>query len=550
MCETMVLTLVLAVGGIAVLFCLPLNQQLFACGAMIIVCTVVFVCLLEMMLLRKMLVKHAEKLLDTLDDMIAEKEEISFPEYHDTLTVKIQDRMKQYHEIMIYTREENQKEKEMIQSMVSDIAHQVRTPAANLKMFAEILGRNNLSEERKKQFFTMMEAQTEKINFLMDAMTKMSRLETGLVSLHQKRQSLLDTLAEAMSEVMPKAMKKGITVTVSCPEETEQIRSFFIGEGEGLFRYMEPYTQWLQEYEEAISSGQCTMRIWGLDQDVFSMMEETDWILDGTWDPEQFAEGGYALAVGSDRSFKEQPNYSRGELVEVDGRTFKIMATVYLPDRMTQGGSYHMFVPEIVIPGTDFREMYPKTSIRKFYFNVKDQKEKDAEALLESYENRIGAPIAEESSYTLKQSFQKECVRSVFPELAAGVLLFFLGISGYINTQATMTLARTKEFAIFQSMGMSRRKIFQMILWECLCYVLISSVIAVTVGCLYSLTILKMSIRQELLSTGWVMTYRFTLFPLPILVLVGLITAVLLAVFCFCRSEKKSVVERIRQMEM
>lgn len=125
-----------------------------------------------------------------------------------------------------------------------------------------------------------------------------------------------------------------------------------------------------------------------------------------------------------------------------------------------------------------------------------------------------------------------------------------LGISGYINTQATMTLARTKEFAIFQSMGMSRRKIFQTILWECLCYVLISSVIAVTVGCLYSLTILKMSIRQELLSTGWVMTYRFTLFPLPILVLVGLITAVLLAVFCFCRSEKKSVVERIRQMEM
>lgn len=70
MCETMVLTLVLAVGGIAVLFCLPLNQQLFACGAMIIVCTVVFVCLLEMMLLRKMLVKHAEKLLDTLDDYI------------------------------------------------------------------------------------------------------------------------------------------------------------------------------------------------------------------------------------------------------------------------------------------------------------------------------------------------------------------------------------------------------------------------------------------------------------------------------------------------
>lgn len=221
--ETMLLTLVLAVGGIALLFCLPLSQELFAIGAAVIVCAAVSVCLLELFFLRKMLVAHTEKLLDTLDDMIVEKEEIHFPEYHDTLTVKIQDRMKQYHEIMLHTREENQKEKEMIQSMVSDIAHQMRTPAANLKLFAEILGRNNLSGEKKEQFLPMVEEQTEKINFLMDAMTEMSRLETGLVSLHQKRQSLLDTLAEAMSEVMPKALKKEITVTVSCPEETELV---------------------------------------------------------------------------------------------------------------------------------------------------------------------------------------------------------------------------------------------------------------------------------------------------------------------------------------
>lgn len=330
----------------------------------------------------------------------------------------------------------------------------------------------------------------------------------------------------------------------------EQIRSFFAGEGEEIFHYMEPYTQWLQEYEKATDSGRCTIRIWGIDQAVFPMLKEMDWILDGTWDLEQFAQGGYALAVGSDIPSKEQPNYSPGELVEIDGRTFEIMATVYLPDRMTQGGSYHMFVPEIVIPETDFRELYPETSIRKLYFNVEDRKEKEAETLLKSYEKRVGAPIAEESSYALKQSFREECIRSVFPELAAGCLLFLLGISGYINTQATMTLARTKEFAIFQSMGMSGKKIFQMILWECLCYVLVSSVIAVAVGCLYSLTILKRSIQRELFSTGWVMTYRFTLFPLPFLILAGIVAAVLLAVFCFFHSEKKSVVERIRQTEM
>lgn len=209
-----------------------------------------------------------------------------------------------------------------------------------------------------------------------------------------------------------------------------------------------------------------------------------------------------------------------------------------------------MFVPEIVIPGTDFREMYPKTSIRKFYFNVKDQKEKDAEALLESYENRIGAPIAEESSYTLKPEFSKGVRPFCFSGTGSRSFTVLFRDFRIYQHAGDNDIGENEGICDFPEHGDVEKEDFQMILWECLCYVLISSVIAVTVGCLYSLTILKMSIRQELLSTGWVMTYQFTLFPLPILVLVGLITAVLLAVFCFCRSEKKSVVERIRQMEM
>lgn len=221
--KTMALVFLIGIGGIALLTVLPLQKELFALGAAAIVCAAVAVCLLELVSLRKLLVEQAEQVLDTLDDMIAEKEEIRFPEYHDTLTVKIQDRMKQYHEIMLHTKETSRKEKETVQSMVSDIAHQARTPAANIRMFAEILGRKNIPEEKRQQFLTMMEEQTEKLHFLMEAMTKMSRLETGLVSLHRKRQPLLDTLAEAVSEVMPKALKKEITVTVSCPDSVELI---------------------------------------------------------------------------------------------------------------------------------------------------------------------------------------------------------------------------------------------------------------------------------------------------------------------------------------
>ena len=50
---------------------------------------------------------------------------------------------------------------------------------ANIRMFTGILKEHDLPEEKRRQFLETMEGQIGKLDFLMQSLIKMSRLETG-----------------------------------------------------------------------------------------------------------------------------------------------------------------------------------------------------------------------------------------------------------------------------------------------------------------------------------------------------------------------------------
>lgn len=116
-----------------------------------------------------------------LDDMAAEKTP-DFTITEDTLDGKISVRLKRLHEILDGKTEQSRREKEKLQALVSDISHQVKTPAANLKLYLELLARPGTDGEKRREFLQLSAAQAEKLEFLMNALVKMSRLETGLIT--------------------------------------------------------------------------------------------------------------------------------------------------------------------------------------------------------------------------------------------------------------------------------------------------------------------------------------------------------------------------------
>ena len=73
-----------------------------------------------------------------------------------------------------------QEQKEVIQKLISDIAHQTLTPISNLKIYGEIL--SEVSNENQEEIATILE-QTEKLDFLIQSLVKLSRMESVSLSL-------------------------------------------------------------------------------------------------------------------------------------------------------------------------------------------------------------------------------------------------------------------------------------------------------------------------------------------------------------------------------
>lgn len=103
--------------------------------------------------------------------------------------------------------------------LVSDISHQVKTPVSNLRMATDTLLARPVTDQERTDFLQGIRSQTDKLDFLFQALVKTSRLETGAIRLEKKNGLLFDTLAQTMSGIVYGAEQKNISVTVDCPED-------------------------------------------------------------------------------------------------------------------------------------------------------------------------------------------------------------------------------------------------------------------------------------------------------------------------------------------
>ena len=99
-----------------------------------------------------------------------------------------------------------------LSSLVSDIAHQSKTPLSSVKMYAELLGD---SEEA-----AVIRNQADRLGFLFDALVKLSRCECGLIDENLSPTPVpVDTLvSRATSDALPKADAKDIFIRADLPE--------------------------------------------------------------------------------------------------------------------------------------------------------------------------------------------------------------------------------------------------------------------------------------------------------------------------------------------
>ena len=221
-CILLGILLLLAVGVVSAAIYL-LTENITAVGYVFLFSVFVLLCVICFVtLIRRKLVMFSDSFCGQMDDMLSG--DIMQPKQtieEESLFYKINYRLGRLYEVMQENKNNIAKERADLQELISDISHQVKTPIANLKIINNTLLENEVPPQKQKEFLTAQASQLDKLDFLMQAMIKTSRLETGVISLDQKQQPVYDTLATALGWILLNAKKKQIDVQVECPEHLD-----------------------------------------------------------------------------------------------------------------------------------------------------------------------------------------------------------------------------------------------------------------------------------------------------------------------------------------
>ena len=221
-CILLGILLLLAVGVVSAAIYL-LTENITAVGYVFLFSVFVLLCVICFVtLIRRKLVMFSDSFCGQMDDMLSG--DIMQPKQtieEESLFYKINYRLGRLYEVMQENKHNIAKERADLQELISDISHQVKTPIANLKMINNTLLENEVPPQKQKEFLTAQASQLDKLDFLMQAMIKTSRLETGVISLDQKQQPVYDTLATALGWILFNAEKKQIDIQVECPEHLD-----------------------------------------------------------------------------------------------------------------------------------------------------------------------------------------------------------------------------------------------------------------------------------------------------------------------------------------
>nr|WP_325196002.1 HAMP domain-containing sensor histidine kinase [uncultured Oscillibacter sp.] len=162
---------------------------------------------------------RTRRLLKRLDDMLEKAITQGFTEedYDESLLSAVETKLARYLASSTVSARNLQAEKDKIKTLIADISHQTKTPLANVLLYAQLLSEQPLQDE-SRACVTALEGQAEKLQSLIEALVKTSRLESGVLALHPQPASLAPMLEEAVAQFALKAAEKGIDLTLAAAE--------------------------------------------------------------------------------------------------------------------------------------------------------------------------------------------------------------------------------------------------------------------------------------------------------------------------------------------
>lgn len=308
--------------------------------------------------------------------------------------------------------------------------------------------------------------------------------------------------------------------------------------------YDPQFSKWKEKFDRAVAGDEVPSTVYGADGLILDAAASSGYILDGVFDAGKFSSGQYALAIGpAVEPGTGLPTYSVGETVNIKGREFTLMAILSPLQPMVEGTSGLSFDLPLVISADAFQQLWPDSNLRKYYFNVSDKMIEKSQDLLEQYQQTMAQGMNITSRQTMVDQYQSQTRASAVMGYTVSIVIALVGVLNFVNSMVTAIVSRKKEFAMIQSIGMTKRQLRKMLVFEGLDYA------ALTLAASYILSTIVVGVIVRGVVDGGFSTFHFTLLPLVVCTPVLIILAVVIPYLCFKNLEKQSVVERLRMAE-
>ena len=193
---------------------------------------------------RKLRMEELEKAAAMTEDILAGRKLRTTAPGDELLLARIENQLVRIQEMLDGRRKEAEKSRDEIQKLISEIAHQMRTPLTNiesytgfLKDMAEITepktreGEQESNAEISLQYVSALEESERKLHFLVDSFVKMARLEQHIIQIRKNERNLLKTIQNTFGQIQNRAEKKQIRFHITMPEQAVCIHdSNWLGE--------------------------------------------------------------------------------------------------------------------------------------------------------------------------------------------------------------------------------------------------------------------------------------------------------------------------------
>lgn len=109
------------------------------------------------------------------------------------------------HKMTLRLREQQQmllNDKVFLADSIADISHQIRTPLTSINLIVQFLSEPDLSFERRKQLTNELRRLLSRIDWLITALLKISKLDAGTIKFNKEKISMEDLVNKACSPLL------------------------------------------------------------------------------------------------------------------------------------------------------------------------------------------------------------------------------------------------------------------------------------------------------------------------------------------------------------